>query len=326
MLTGDTAEQGLSSMKFQSASMFPWMQPIFDPTILRNDLNQQYQAMTATGLQNFGTGDTLKHQLSQFQQPVRYLQHPGSHNLLSEQQQLTEQSISSHMFPTQNQMLSDNLQRSEEHPQQHTYQEAFPIQNDQFQQRQPLDIPSPSFTKSNFTNSNRKFSASITPSHMQNMLGSLCYEGNGNLLNLSRSSQAMLNVQSPHQPWVMKFAQSPMGDCSNSTSFPPYPGKDASCEQETCTVDAHNHTLSCANTDSSRFLLPTTVSGVSPSSHANMSSMPLDAPVFQNSHYSYEHDSSELLHSTGQVDPPISTRTFVKVQVKECVVYFFIIC
>ncbi|CAA3027806.1 auxin response factor 8-like isoform X1 [Olea europaea subsp. europaea] len=312
-LQGDTAEQGLSSMKFQSASMFPWMQPIFDPTILRNDLNQQYQAMTATGLQNFGTGDTLKHQLSQFQQPVRYLQHPGSHNLLSEQQQLTEQSISSHMFPTQNQMLSDNLQGSEEHPQQHTYQEAFPIQNDQFRQRQPLDIPSPSFTKSNFTNSNRKFSASITPYHVQNMLGSLCSEGNGNLLNLSRSSQAMLNVQSHHQPWVMKFAQSPMGDCSNSTSFPPYPGKDASCEQETCTVDAHNHTLFHANTDSSRFLLPTTVSGVSPSSHANMSSMPLDDPVFQNSHYSYEHDSSELLHSTGQVDPPISTRTFVKV-------------
>ncbi|CAI9763509.1 unnamed protein product [Fraxinus pennsylvanica] len=321
-LQGDTAERGLGSMNFQSASIFPWMQPIFDPTVLRNDLNQQYQAMTATGLQNFGTGDILKHQSSQFQQPVRYLQHPGSHNLLSEQQQLIEQSISSHMFPAQNQMLPDNLQRapqqqmnssSEEHPQQHTYQEAFPIQNDQFRQRQPLDIPSPSFTKSDFTNSNRKFSASVTPSHMQNMLGSLCSEGNGNLLNLSRSSQAMLNEQSPRQSWVMKFAQSPMGDCSNSTSFPPYPGKDASCEQETCTVDTHNHALFRANTDSSRFLLPTSVSGVSPSAHADMSPMPLDAPVFQNSHYGYEQDSSELLHSTGQVDPPISTRTFVKV-------------
>ncbi|KAL2527948.1 Auxin response factor 8 [Forsythia ovata] len=318
---GDTAERGLSSMNFQSAGIFPWMQPRFDPMVLRNDLNQPYQAMMAAGLQNLGTGDILKHQLVQFQQPVQYLQHSGSHNLLSEQQQVVEQSISSHLFPAQNQML-DNLQRvpqrqmnslSEEYPQQHTYQEAFPIQNDQFRQRQPSDIPSPSFTKSDFTNSNRKFSASMTPSHVQNMLGSLC-SGESGLLNLSRSSQSMLNQQSPpHQSWVMKFSQSPVGDCSNSTSFPPYPGKDASREQETCSVDTQNHTLFRANMDSLRVLLPSTVSDASPSVHADMSSMPLGAPGFQSSQYGYVQDSSELLHSTGQVNPPTSTRTFVKV-------------
>ncbi|KAK6127543.1 hypothetical protein DH2020_038701 [Rehmannia glutinosa] len=133
-LRGEAGEQGFNSMNFQSVGMFPWMQQRFDPTGLRNDLSQQYQAMLAAGLQNFGSGELLKHQPVQFQQPVHYLQLAGNHNPLPQQP-----SVSSHMLPLQTQMLSDNMQRplqqqvdnqSGEHPQQHTYQEAFLVQTD----------------------------------------------------------------------------------------------------------------------------------------------------------------------------------------------------
>ncbi|KAL2531184.1 Auxin response factor 8 [Abeliophyllum distichum] len=88
-MRGETGEQGLNSMNFQSVGMFPWMQQRVDPTVLRNDLNQQYQAILAAGLQNCGSGDLLKEQLMQFQQqPVHYLQHSGSHNPMLQQQQV----------------------------------------------------------------------------------------------------------------------------------------------------------------------------------------------------------------------------------------------
>ncbi len=41
--------------------------------------------------------------------------------------------------------------------------------------------------------------------------------------------------------------------------------------------------------------------------------MPLGDSGFQNSLYSSVQDSSELLHSAGQVDPPTPSPTFVKV-------------
>ncbi|KAI3462267.1 hypothetical protein Pfo_018930 [Paulownia fortunei] len=322
-LRGEAGEQGFNSMNFQSLGMFPWMQQRFDPTGLRNDLSQQYQAMLAAGLQNFGSGELLKNQLLQFQQPVHYLQHSGSHNPLLQQQQVVQPSVSSHMLPVQTQMLSDNMQRplqqqienqSEEHLQQHAYKEAFLVQHDQLQQRQPSDIPSPSFTKSDFTNSDSKFSACVAHPTMQNMLGSLCPEGSGSLLNFSRTGQPILNEQSPQQSWVAKFAQSPVSGCSNSKSLPPYSGKDASIEQETCSLDVQNQALFGANVDSSGLLLPTTVSNIDTSSvHADTFSMPLGSSGYQSPLYGYVQDSSDMLHSTGQVDQPTPTRTFVKV-------------
>ncbi|XP_073060738.1 auxin response factor 8-like isoform X2 [Primulina eburnea] len=273
-------------MNFQSIGMFPWIQQRFDPSVLRNDLSHQYQAMLASGLQNLGGGDMLKHQIMQFQQPVHYLQHPGGHDPMSQQQQVVHPSVSSsHMLSAQSHTLSDNMQRpllqlvdnhSEEYHQQHTYQEPFAIQHDQLQQRQPSDVPSPSFTKPGFTNPNSNLSASMSHSSMQNMLGSLCTEGTGDLLNFTRTGQQILNEQSPQQSWVAKFSLSPVGDRSNSTSLPLYRGKDASA-------------------------------------HADMSSMALRGSGYQSPLYGYVQDSSDVLHSACHIGQPTRASTFVKV-------------
>ncbi|CAI9767065.1 unnamed protein product [Fraxinus pennsylvanica] len=266
-MRGETGEQGLNSLNFQSVGMFPWMQQRVDPTVLRNDLNQQYQAMLAAGLQHCGSGDLLKEQLMQQfqQQPVQYLQHSGNHNPLFQQQQ---------QRPTQQQV--NNM--SEEHQQRHNYQESFLMQRDQLQQRQPSDIPSPSFTNSNST-----FAASIAPG-MHNMLGSLCSVGSGNHLSFSRPDESIPKEQSPQQSWG------------------------------TCSLDAQNHSLFGANIDTVGLLLPTVVSSIATSSgHAEMSSMQLGTSGFQNPLYGFVQDSSELLHNTGQVDQPAPSCTFVKV-------------
>ncbi|KAH6799339.1 auxin response factor 8 [Perilla frutescens var. frutescens] len=323
-LRGEAGDQGFNSINFQSVGMLPWMQQRFDPTGLRNDLNQQYQAILAAGLQNFGSGELLKHQLMQFQQqPVHYLQHPGSHNPQSQQQHMIQPSVSSLTLPLQTQMLSDNMQRpihqqvdnqSEEHPQHHTYQEAYLAQHDQLHGRHPSDIPSPSFTKSEFSNSESKFPPSMAHSSVHNMLGSLCPEGSGNLLNLSGAGQAMLEEQSPHHSWVAKFAQSPVGGGLNSKPLPAYSGNDASVEQESCSLDVHSHSLFGANIDSSGLLLPTTVSGVvTPSVQDDMFPMALGSSGYQSTLYSYVQDSSEILNNTEQDDQPTPTRTYVKV-------------
>ncbi|XP_020554466.1 auxin response factor 8 isoform X3 [Sesamum indicum] len=317
-------EQGFNSMNFQSVGMFPWIQQQrLDPMGSSNDFGQQYQAMLAGGLQNFGSGELPKHQLMHFQQPVHYLQHSGNHNPVSQQQQVVQPSVSPHMLPAQTQMLSDNTQRpaeqqvdnqSQEHLKHHTYQEAFLIQHDKLQQRQSLDIPSPSFTKSDFTNSNSNFSAPMTHSSMQNMLGSICHEGSGNLLGFSRSGPPILTEQPTQQSWVPKFAPSPVSGGSNSKPIPPYSGKYGSIEQESCNLDVQNQALFGANIDSSGLLMHTTMSGSGTSSvHADMSSMPLGASGHQSPLYGYVQDSSDVLHSTGQVDQPTPDHTFVKV-------------
>ncbi|KAL0423571.1 UNVERIFIED_CONTAM: Auxin response factor 8 [Sesamum radiatum] len=95
-------EQGFNSMNFQSVGMFPWIQQQrLDPMGSSNDFGQQYQAMLAAGLQNFGSGELPKPQLMHFQQPVHYLQHSGNHNPVSQQQQVVQPSVSPHMLPAQ---------------------------------------------------------------------------------------------------------------------------------------------------------------------------------------------------------------------------------
>ncbi|KAL1566704.1 Auxin response factor 8 [Salvia divinorum] len=270
-LRGEAGEVGFNSINFQSVGMLPWMQQRYEPTAARNDLNQQYQAIMASG---------------QFQQqPVAYLQQSGSH---IQQQHIIQPSV-----PLQTQMLSDNMQKptpqqvdnqSKEHH--HTYPEAYLV-------RHPLDIPSPSFTKPEFSNS----AAPMTHPFVQNMLGSLCPEGSsGNLLNLSGGGHATLDEQSPQHSWVAK-----------------YTGKDASIEQENCSLDVQNHSLFGASIDSG-LLLPTTVSRVVTSSvPADMFPMPLGSSGFQSPLYNYVQDSSDLLQSTGQVDQPAPDGTYVKV-------------
>ncbi|KAL7192773.1 hypothetical protein ACSBR2_024568 [Camellia fascicularis] len=319
---GETGEQGLQSINFQNVGMFPWTQQRVDASFVRNDLNQQYQAMLAAGLQNIGGGDSLKQQYLQLQQPFQYLPHPGSQNpLLHQQQQVIQPPNPSHILQAQTQMLPENLPRHmqqqvgnqpEEQRQQHTYQDAFLIQSDQLQHRQQQpNVPSPSFSKTDFADSNPKFSTSVAPC-IQNMLGSLCTEGSGNLFNFSRTGQSMLSEPS-QQPWVSKFTHSQVNTSANSVLLPPYPGKEAAVEQENCSLDAQNHALFGANIDSG-LLLPTTLSNIGTSSvNAVVSSMPLGASGFQSSLFGMQ-DSSELLHSAAQVDPSTPTHnTFVKV-------------
>nr|XP_009769536.1 PREDICTED: auxin response factor 8-like isoform X3 [Nicotiana sylvestris] len=328
-LRGNSGELGPHSVNLQSFGMLPWMQQRVDSPILPNDLNQHYQAMLATGLQSYGSGDLLKQQLMQFQQPVQYLQHASTDNsiLQQQQQQVMQQAVHQHMLPAQTQMLSENLQRqqkqqsnnqSEEQAHQHAYQEAFQIPHDQLQQRQqPPNIPSP-FSKEDFAYLNSKFSASVAPSGVQNMLGSFCSEGSSNSLNINRTGQSVVIEQPSQQSWISKFTQSQLNTCSNSSPLPTY-GKDTLNPRENCSLDTQNQALFGASIDSSGLLLPTTVSNVT-TTCADISSMPLGMNSgYQNSLYGYVQDSSELLHNAGQNDPPNASHTFVKVYKSGCV-------
>ncbi|KAL3372699.1 hypothetical protein AABB24_004974 [Solanum stoloniferum] len=325
-LRGESSEQGPHLLNLQSfGGMLPWMQQRVDPTMLRNDLNQQYQAMLASGLQNFGSGDLMKQQLMQFPQPIQYVQHAGSLNpLLQQQQQQQEamqQTIHQHMLPAQTQ---DNLQRqqqqhvsnqTEEQSHHHSYQEAYQIPNSQLQQKQPSNVPSPSFSKPDIADPSSKFSASIAPSGMPTALGSLCSEGTSNFLNFNILGQqpVIMEQQQQQKSWMAKFAHSQLNMGSNSPSVSGY-GKDTSNSQETCSLDAQNQSLFGANVDSSGLLLPTTVSnGATTSIDADISSMPLGTSGFPNSLYGYVQDSSDMLHNVGQVDAQTAPRTFVKV-------------
>ncbi|KAI5591257.1 hypothetical protein POPTR_004G078200v4 [Populus trichocarpa] len=327
-LRGGSGEPGLPSLNFQ-ANMLPWMQQRLDPTMLGNDHNQRYQAMLAAGMQNLGSGDPLRQQFMQLQQPFQYLQQSSSHNPLlqlqqQQQQQAIQQSIPHNILQAQNQISTESLPRhllqqqlnnqpgdqAQQH--QHIYHDGLQIQTDQLQ-RQQSNLPSPSFSKTEYMDSSSKFSATNTP--MQNMLGSLCSEGSVNLLDFSRAGQSTLTEQLPQQSWVPKYAHQEVNAFANSISLPrTYPEKDPSMEAENCSSDAQNPTLFGANIDSSGLLLPTTVPRYSTSSiDADVSSMPLGDSGFQNSLYGCVQDSSELLSNAGQMDPPTPSGTFVKV-------------
>lgn len=156
-----------------------------------------------------------------------------------------------------------------------------------------------------------KFSASISP--RQNMVSSLCPEGSSNILNFSRVGQPMLAEQLPQQSWAPKYTHSQVNAFANSMSHSPYPGKDGTEEPENCNSDSQNPTLFGVNIDSSGLLLPATLSTFATSVDADVSSMPLGHTGFQSSLYGSVQDSSELLNSAGQVDPPTPSQTFVKV-------------
>ncbi|XWS75316.1 hypothetical protein CRYUN_Cryun01aG0075900 [Craigia yunnanensis] len=285
-LRGGSGDQGLHSLNLQSFSSFPWMQQRLDMSFPGNDHNLQYQAMLANELQNLGSGDPLRQQL---QQSLQYVQQPGSHNLLlklqQQQQRAVSRSVPHNIVQAQSQILTENLppvlgreqvgnQTEEQAQQQHNM-----IQSDQLQQRQPVNVPS-SFLKTDFIDS-AKFSGSVAP--VQNILGSLCSESSANLLNFSRTGQSMLADQLPQKSWAPKYTHS------------------------------QNSTLFGVNNDSYGLLLPTTTPGfVTSSSEADVPSIPLGDPSLQNPLYGCMQDSSEL-QSTGQVDPPTPTLTFVKV-------------
>ena len=313
-----SGEQGLHSLNLQSFGSFPWMQQRLDPSFPGNDHNLHYQAMLANGLQNLGSGDPLRQQL---QQSLQYVQQLGSHNLLLQQQRAVSQSVPNNIVQAQSQILTENLPPvlGREHvgnqPDGQAQQQHNMIQSDQLQQRQPANVP-PSFLKADFTDSS-KFSGSIPP--VQNILGSLCPESSANLLNFSRTGQLMLADQLPQQSWAPKYTHSQVNAFTSSTSRPQvFPGKDAIIEPEIGNSDAQNSALFGVNNNSYGLLLPTTMPGfATSSSEADVPSIPLGNPSFQNPLYGSMQDTSEL-QSTGQVDPLTPTRTFVNVYMSFC--------
>jgi len=143
------------------------------------------------------------------------------------------------------------------------------------------------------------------------MLGSMSAEGSGNIFSFSRTGQSMFSEPSQQAPqWVSKFTHLQANTSANSVSLPSYPGKDSSLEQENC--NSQNHALFGANIDSG-LLLPTTLPNIGTSVNTDTSSVPLAGSGFQNSLYGCIQDSSEMLHSAGNVDPTNPNRTFVKV-------------
>ncbi|MFQ6659726.1 hypothetical protein Gotur_028512 [Gossypium turneri] len=310
-LRGGSGEQGLQSLNLQSICSHPWMQQKLDLSFPGNDYNLQYQHMLANGLQNLGSGDLLRQQL---QQSFKYVQQPGSHNLLLQQQQQSVSQLVPHNIvqAQQSQILIESFlpvpgreqvgnQSEELAQQQHNM-----TQSDQHQQRRLVNVPS-SFLKPDFIDS-----GSGPP--VLDMLGSLCPESSANLLNFSTTGQSMLADQLPQLSWAPKYAHSDVNAFAGSTSVPQVsPGKDATIELDIGTSDAQNSTVFGVNDDSFGLLLPTSMHGfTTPSSEADMPSIPLGDPSFQNPLYGCMQYSSEL-QSTGQVDPPTSSRTFIKV-------------
>ncbi|OVA07881.1 AUX/IAA protein [Macleaya cordata] len=322
-LRADTADRGLHSLNFQGLGVAPWMQQRLDPSLLGNEHDQRYQAITAAALQDIRNGDPLKQQYMQFQQPLQYLQQSCNPNSLLQEQQIIQQSLPQQILHSQTHNFSENQpahllqqplnghqnQQAQQHQQ--TFQQAFQIPDNHFQQQEsPLStsfIQKPDFIDSNIT-----FSAPLSPSNIQNMLGSICPEGSGNLLNFSRMSQSMLNDPQNQQPWVPKFGYSQVNNFGNSVSLPPFPGKDGVVEQDNCNGDAQTHQLFGVNIDSSPLLIPGTVPTLGSSSiDAEVSQMPFDATGYQRSLSGCMDDSADFVQSAAQVDPP--TRTFVKV-------------
>ncbi|XP_071740110.1 auxin response factor 8-like isoform X1 [Rutidosis leptorrhynchoides] len=324
-MRGETGEQGLNSLNFQSVGMYPWMQQRIDPSFLQNNLNQQYQAALAAGLHNLGGTDAaLKQQLLQFQQLQQpNIQFPHQHsvsgtsNPLFQQQPIQQQLIPQQFMHGQTQVNSQpeepqQQQVNSQHQPPSSFPESYLIQHEQLQTRPP-------FQKTELMDhANAKFTSNIAPSTMQNMLGSLNTDGSSNLLSFARTGQPTLTEhQSNQQSWVSRFAQSQGNVPSGTPSVLPYPEKNAGVEQETSSLDAQNQGLfGGINIDSSGLLLPATVSNIGTSTETDLTTtMPAGASGFQNSSYfGYMQDSSELLNTTtGHIDPSNPNRTFVKV-------------
>ncbi|CAA7055805.1 unnamed protein product [Microthlaspi erraticum] len=328
---GGGEQQGLLPLNYPpSVGLFPWMQQRMDLTQLGNDNNnQQYQAMLAAGLQNMGGGDPLRQQqFVQMQDPHQhqYLQQSASHNsdLLLQQQQ---QAASRHLLHAQTQIMSESLpqqnmrqevsnqqavqqqQQQLQKPDQNAYLNAFKMQNGGHLQQwqQHSDMPSPSFMKSDFTDSGNKFATTVSPMQ-QNSASPGSGDGN-NLLNFSITGQSVvLPEQLTNEGWSPKATNT----FSEPLSLPQaYVGKSLALETGNLNLNPQNPSLFGVDHDSGLFL-PRFASS---SGDAEASPMSLTDSGFQNSLYSCMQDTThELLHGAGQINPSSTeTKNFVKV-------------
>ncbi|KAK1324978.1 Auxin response factor 12 [Acorus calamus] len=314
-LRGDAGGRGLQSMNFQSLGVGPWMQQRIEPLLVGNEHNQ-YQNLAAAALQDIRTGDSLKQQFLQFQQPFQFpqVQQSSRTNLLW-QQPMVQQHESQQFVSAQTNIVPDNQpqnqlsrqqvqhdQQKQRNAQQQTYQESFQVPD-----KQQETLPAPLCPKPFFSDSSSNFSSTLNAGCIQSMLSSLCPEGSVNLLNFSRIGQSMIGEQ--QQTWDPKFVLSNTTPISNIVLFPPFPGKDGAVGTENCNQDPH--TIFGINMDTSP-LLTNSVSNLSTASiDAGVSTIPCADSGFQNSLYGCVDESSGLLQDAGQGDP--QTKTFVKV-------------
>ncbi|CAI0627046.1 unnamed protein product [Linum tenue] len=309
------AGDGIPPMNFQPVNMLPWMQQRVDPSLLRNDQNQWYQAMLAASLNGTGNGDPMRQQFLQFQQqpPMQqYQQHSGNnyHPMLQLQQQQANQQSVSHLLQQQQLGNQPDNQSQQQEP---SYQDPLQIQNDQLHRGQS-SVHSPSFSKTDLIDPSTKFLGST--STIQNMLGSLGPEGSGNLLDLTRIGQSSMTEQLNQEPWVPKYTQAQVNAFTGSMSHPNlYPAdKDSTPKLGNGSIEAQSPNNFGMNIESSGLLLPTTVPRVATTSLSDpdVSSMPLSEAGFQNSLYC-QQDSSDFLPGTGPVESLNGGPTFVKV-------------
>ncbi|CAH8387866.1 unnamed protein product [Eruca vesicaria subsp. sativa] len=273
-LRGGAGENALLPLNYPPANVFPWMQQRLDLSQLGSDQNQQYQAMLAAGLQNFGgVGDPLRQQFVQLQEPNhhQYLQQQSAaiHNsdLQQHHQAPSQQQIPRHLLQAQTQILTENL------PQQNMRQEV----SNQVAEQQPQqldrvwqhsDLLSPSFMKSDFTN---KFTSAANPSVQQQNLTTLQGSGDSsNLLNFS------ITEQLPRQDWSLKHSDLETNYFSEPLSLGQGYGRASP------SLEPPNLSLFGVDSDSGLFL-PTTVPRFGNlSADADTSSMPLTDSGFQN--------------------------------------------
>ncbi|KAL5984671.1 Arf8p [Asimina triloba] len=323
-LRADGGERGLQTVNFQSLGVNPWTQSRFDNLLVGTE-HGQYQAMAAAALQDIRNGDPLKQQYLHFQQSLQSPQQLCGSNQLF-QQQIIQQSLPQQMHHPQvhdaseNQFQSNFLQQQFLQPfnepqkqqvlQQKAYQDAFQVRSDQVPPQQSL-LTTSLCQKSVYPETNVTFSSSVNSNCVQSMLGTLCQDGNGSLLNVSRPSQSMTSDQQ-QQLWAPKFSSVQGDPFGTNGSLPPFPGKDG-LETQNCNADSQAHTLFGVNIDSSS-LLPTQVQNLGCAGvDTDASGVPLASSVFQNSDFNSIDDPSGLLHNAGQVDQ--ATPTFVKVRV-----------
>ncbi|KAJ0703715.1 putative transcription factor ARF family [Helianthus annuus] len=253
------------------------------------------------------TGEPGLHNMNFQSQPIQQL---IPQQFMHGQSQIPQQ-VNSQPEEQQQQVNSQQQQVNSQQPP-NLFPESYLIQHEQLQTRPQPSVPSHAFQKTEFLDPSAKFTSGITPSSMQNMLGSLNAEGSSNLLSFSRTEH-----QPNEQSWVSRFAQQQANVSTGAPSVLSYPKKTSGAEHETSNLDAPNQGLfGGTNIDSTGLLLPATVSNIGTTSPETdlTTTMPSGASGFQNANYfGYMQDSSELLQHTGQIDPPNPNRTFVKV-------------
>ncbi|RID55341.1 hypothetical protein BRARA_G02608 [Brassica rapa] len=288
-LRGGAGENGLLPLNYPSPNVFPWMQQRLDLSLLGTDQNQQYQAMLAAGLQNFGGGggDPLRQQFVQLQEPNhQYLQQQSAPIIHSSdlQQHHQQQQMPRHLLQAQPQILTENL------PQQNMRQEVSNQAQHPDRVWQHSDLLSPS----DFTN---KFTSAATNPQVQQQ--NLTLQGSGDssshLLNFSITGQS---EQLPTQDWSLKHTHHPE---TNYFSEPLSLGQGYGRASPSLEPPPSTQNLSLFGVDSdSGLFLPTTVPRF-----GDTSSMPLADSGFQNN----LQETTELA-AHGVVE---GTNNFVKV-------------